>query len=303
MTDAPGAADRLTPVPCALCRGTETTLVCEKFGLPIARCTTCGLVRATPRCAPERIAARYSAEYFWGEYLPSLGVVNGQVDERFIDERYAPWVQLVASAVGPAGRLLEIGSGAGLFAKAFARAGWTVTGVEINPEGAQFARERLGVDVRSQYAEDLDVAPGTMDVVAMMDVIEHVPDPAATVATARRFLRPGGALLIQTPNLDALSRHTLGTPWAVLSTAEHLYYFTEGTLTALLTGAGFTSVTFEWTFAGFGPAETMNARYTHAPAALRARAYAAAVRVGGAALLRWVRSAHLTDQLIAVARA
>lgn len=302
MTEVTAAAI-LTPVACALCQGTDTAPVCVKFDLPIARCTTCGLVRATPRCAPERIAARYSADYFWGEYLPSLGVVNGQVDEAFIDQRYAPWVALMTSAVGARGRLLEIGSGAGLFAKAFSRAGWSVIGVEVNEAGAQFAREHLGLDVRSQYAEDLDIAAGTMDVVAMMDVIEHVPDPAATVATARRFLRPGGALLIQTPNLRALSRYALGTPWAVLSPAEHLYYFTDATLTALLTRAGFAPVSFEWAFAGFGPAETMNARYTHAPTAWRARAYAAAVQLGGAALLRWVRSAHRTDQLIAVARA
>ncbi len=247
MSDAPGAADRLTPVPCALCRGTETTLVCEKFGLPIARCTTCGLVRATPRCAPERIAARYSAEYFWGEYLPSLGVVNGQVDERFIDERYAPWVQLGASAGGPAGRLLEIGSGAGLFAKAFARAGWTVTGVEINPEGAQFARERLGVDVRSQYAEDLDVAPGTMDVVAMMDVIEHVPEPRHLLATAYRLLRTGGRLIVYTPNhrgavvVLAKVLHAIGAGVAVreIFGGNHVCFFDDRSLPAALEREGF----------------------------------------------------------------
>lgn len=300
MTDVTGP---LTPVACTLCAGTETHPVCEKFGLAIARCVTCGLVRATPRCPPEQIAARYSAEYFWGEYLPSLGVVNGVVDEHFIDARYAPWITLVSAAVGPAGRLLEIGSGAGLFAKAFARAGWSVIGVEVNPAGAGFAREQLGLDVRSLYAEDLDVPPGSQDVVAMMDVIEHVPDPAATVATALRFLRPGGILLLQTPNLNALSRYALGTPWAVLSPAEHLYYFTEDTLTRLLTKTGYRSVEFSWEFAGFGPAETMNARYTHAPDAVRARLYGAAVKAGGPVLLNMVRRARLTDQLIAIARA
>jgi 2-polyprenyl-3-methyl-5-hydroxy-6-metoxy-1,4-benzoquinol methylase len=303
MSRAKGDPEELMAVSCAHCGETRARRRWVKFDLPIAECLTCGLVRATPRCSASRIAARYSADYFWNEYLPSLGVVNGQVDYDFIDGRYAPWIALAEQHVAPRGRLLEIGTGAGLFAKAFARAGWSVVGVEVNAEGAQFARDRLGLDVRQQYAEDVDLPNGSQDVVAIMDVIEHVSDPAATVATALRFLRPGGVLLIQTPNLDAFSRTALGEPWAVLSPAEHLYYFTERTLAALVTKAGFRSVTFEWQFPGFGPTETMNARYTHAPDAVRAKAYGALVKFAGPTLLRWVRATRRTDQLIALATA
>jgi len=300
-------SEPLAEIPCALCGEHATRPRYVKFDLPIAECVTCGLVRATPRCSPERIATRYSREYFLHEYLPSLGVIDGKVDEHFIDARYAPWIQLVAAQL-PAGsaaprRLLEIGSGAGLFLKAFARQGWDTLGVEVNDDAAQFARTRLNLDVRSTYAEDLDVPPSSFDVVAMMDVIEHVPNPAETIATARRFLKPGGVLLMQTPNLDAFSRTALGAPWAVLSPAEHLYYFTEDTMTALLQKAGFAASTYVWAFPGFGPAETMNARYTHAPASWRTTAYATLVRLGGAPLLRLVRAMHRTDQLIVIARA
>lgn len=300
-------SEPLAEIPCALCGARATRPRYVKFDLPIAECVTCGLVRATPRCSPERIAARYSREYFLHEYLPSLGIIDGQVDEDFIDARYAPWLRLVAdhspSPLSAPGRLLEIGSGAGLFLKAFARQGWDVLGVEVNDDAAQFARDRLKLDVRSTYAEDLDVPPSSFDVVAMMDVIEHVPNPAETIATARRFLKPGGLLLMQTPNLDAFSRTALGEPWAVLSPAEHLYYFTEKTMTAVLQKAGFTSSSFIWSFAGFGPAETMNARYSHAPDSWRTSAYAALVRLGGAPLLRLVRALRRTDQLIVIARA
>lgn len=303
MTTRHASPPPLTDIACTLCHSADTVPVCTKFGLAIARCTGCGLPRATPRCAPERINARYSAEYFWGEYLPSLGVVDGHLDEAFIDQRYGPWVEMLSAAVGSGRQLLEIGSGAGLFAKAFARAGWRVTGVEVNEAGATFARERLGLDVRQQYAEDLDLPAGSVDAVAMMDVIEHVPDPQATLRTALRFLRPGGVLLLQTPNINALSYSALGVDWAVLSPAEHLYYFSEDTLRRLLTQVGFSGVEFVWAFAGFGPAETMNARYTHAPDAWRSRAYAAAVRMGGGALLQWAQRHHRTDQLIVLARA
>lgn len=297
------ASAPLEDIACALCGGRATRLRYLKFDLPIAECVACGLIRATPRCPPERIAARYSREYFLHEYLPSLGVIDGHVEESFIDARYGPWVTLVSDRVGPKGRILEIGTGAGLFLKAFARAGWQAVGVEVNDEAARFARERLGLNVHTGYAESLDVPPASFDVVALMDVIEHVPDPGATVATAHRLLRPGGVLLMQTPNVNALSRLALGAPWAVLSPAEHLYYFSEKTMEALLRARGFASTEFVWSFAGFGPAETMNARYTHAPTALRARAYGALVRVGGGPLMRLVRALRRTDQLIVLARA
>jgi SAM-dependent methyltransferase len=295
--------DRLTDIPCALCGGEQTRVRYVKFDLPIAECVTCHLVRATPRCPPERIAARYSADYFWKEYLPSLGVIDGHVDPGFVDARYRPWIELLATHGLAQGRLLEIGTGAGLFSKAMQRAGWETVGVEVNGDAAAFARDRLGLDVRQTYAEDVTEPPASFDVVAMMDVIEHVPDPAAVVTTARRLLKPGGLLLMQTPNLDSISRLALGSPWAVLSPAEHLYYFTESTMRALLERTGFQGVEFVWSFAGFGPAETMNARYTHAPTAWRASAYAAMVRIGGRPLLRLARVLRRTDQLIVLARA
>ena len=91
-------------------------------------------------------------------------------------------------------------------------------------------------------------------------------------------------------------------PWAVLSPAEHLYYFTESTLTRLLRAAGFDDVRFEWHFAGYGPLEAMNPHYTNAPGALRARLYEGMIRLGGGHLLAWVQARKLTDQLICLAR-
>ncbi len=294
--------DGLAIVPCAVCDGTDTRRRYRKYGLTLSECLTCGLVFASPRLPVERVMQRYSATYFWNEYLPAVGAPEGRVDLDLVDRRYAPFLAVFGPAPDAGRRMLEIGTGAGLFLKAAERAGWLVQGVEVNPDAAAFARDHLDLDVRTGTAVDVDAPDVSFDAVVMLDVIEHLFDPRDTVETAFRLLRPGGTLLIQTPNFDALSRWALGREWAVLSPMEHLYYFNESTLTRLLTRVGFSSVAFDWAFPAFGSPETMNARYTNRAGSWRSLAYASAVRAGGSRLLEWVQEGRLNDQLLSVAR-
>jgi SAM-dependent methyltransferase len=293
----------MNDVPCALCGARDTARLYTKFDWGIERCRRCGLVYANPRAPEDAILARYSADYFWNEYLPAVGAPGGRVDPGFLDQRHAPMLALIRRASPHGTRLLEVGCGAGLFLKAAARAGWEAAGLELSSEGASFARERLALDVRTERAEAMSFPPASFDVAVMFDVIEHLFDPRAVLEATRRALRPGGVLVISTPNFDALSRLALGVDWAVLSPLEHTYYYREGTLGRMLESCGFSGVTFERRFAGWGPEETMNFRYTHAPAGWRARAYGRIVRKGGTALARGVQVLGRADALLCTARA
>jgi len=108
-------------------------------------------------------------------------------------------------------------------------------------------------------APGLPVADGTADVVIMSELIEHLVDPDGAVAEARRILRPGGSLLLSTPNLAAWYnrgllalgvqpvfsevslRGVFGRPGRVV--AGHLRLFTRRALTEFLTASGFGCVT------------------------------------------------------------
>ena len=287
----------MTETPCAICEARSTTLLMVKFGLPIARCNHCGLVFANPRLPVEEIWKRYSPEYFWKEYLPALGVVNEQFDLVHFDHRYAYTLQQMALRLGKKGRLLEIGCGAGFFLKAAERNGWDASGIELSAAGSTFAVERLGLRVRREQAEHLSFPDGSFDIVAMFDVIEHVLDPRAILQAAHRGLRPGGIILISTPNLNALSRSALGLSWAVLSPGEHLYYFSEATLARLLERCGFGQIEYARRNPSLGVRETMNPAYTHAPRAWRTRGYELFVRLAGRAVYRRVQIAGRGDAL------
>jgi SAM-dependent methyltransferase len=257
-------------------------------------------VYATPRAPKEAIVARYSRDYFWNEYLPALGVVDGRYDLTRFDARYAPLLELIRAA--PGRRLLEIGSGAGFFLKAAERAGWKVTGIELSDEGSRFAREELGLNVRNKAVEVADDHIGIFDAAVMFDTIEHLFDPGGVLRSISRALVPGGLALIGTPNFRALSRLVLGTDWAVLSPIEHLYYFEERSLRRLVEASGFADVRFVRRHAAWVPQETMNFANTHAPAAARARLAALIGRVGGQALARALQGAGRQDILLCLAK-
>lgn len=101
---------------------------------------------------------------------------------------------------------LDVGCGGGLLSEAMARAGAKVTAIDLAPSLLEVARlhlleSGLAVDYRQCGVEALaDEAPGRFDVVTCMEMLEHVPDPAAIVAACARLLKPGGRLFVSTLN-------------------------------------------------------------------------------------------------------
>ena len=72
----------------------------------------------------------------------------------------------------------------------------------------------------------------------LWDVIEHTPDPARVIRTARDLIRPGGLVVVNYPDIGSWIARALGRRWPFLSSV-HLYYFTRDTMTRLLARHGF----------------------------------------------------------------
>lgn len=274
-----------------------------KQNLDISRCGNCGLVYAGPLRAKKEMAwLRYNPDYFWQDYLPAIGAPNGQYDMDIFDQRYSQYIRHL-SVFQEKSTLLEVGCGAGFFLKSAQRAGWgTVTGLEVSEAAAEFGRDHLGLDVRHSTLEDADIPADTYDVVAMFDSIEHLLDPTLTLEHAFAALRPGGAIMVTTPNFRCISRHALQGFWASLNPIEHLYYFTEKSLGEMLQKVGFTRVQAIHDCNGISPYSTMNPSHTEYPDSLRARAYKALVSTVGIPTHCLVRHLGLGDQIYMLAQ-
>ena len=143
-----------------------------------------------------------SAHRFWdvdGEFKP-LHKLN-PVRARYVQER--------CTLAG--GRVLDVGCGGGLLAESLARAQAQVLGIDLAPAMVETARlhalaSGLQIDYRVDSAEMLVGShAGRFDVLTCMEMLEHVPDPAATIAVFARLVRPGGDVFISTINRNLKS--------------------------------------------------------------------------------------------------
>jgi 2-polyprenyl-6-hydroxyphenyl methylase/3-demethylubiquinone-9 3-methyltransferase len=142
-----------------------------------------------------------AAHRFWdldGEFKP-LHKLN-PVRARYVLER--------AKLAGA--RVLDVGCGGGLLAESLAKAGADVTAIDLAPTMIETARlhaldSGLKIDYQVESAESVLERAARFDVVTCMEMLEHVPDPAATVAVLGGLVKPGGDVFISTINRNLKS--------------------------------------------------------------------------------------------------
>jgi 2-polyprenyl-3-methyl-5-hydroxy-6-metoxy-1,4-benzoquinol methylase len=139
----------------------------------------------------------------------------------------------------PGGRLLEVGCGNGEYLKRMKDLGWDVQGVEPDMEAARIARELHGVPVISGKLEEADIPDKSLDAIIMQHVLEHVPNPLTLLRQCFNLLKPGGQLIILTPNLESLGHRLFQESWVHLDPPRHFFLFSPISLEASAKRAGF----------------------------------------------------------------
>ncbi len=138
------------------------------------------------------------------------------------------------------GRLLDVGCGSGLALDRMAELGWQVEGLEPDPAAVEVARSK-GLEVRQGTLYTQHFAPEYFDVVVVNHVIEHVHDPFLLMKECYRVLRPGGRLIVITPNIKSWGQRMYKYDWRGLEAPRHLHIFTLSSLVAMFALAGFAS--------------------------------------------------------------
>ena len=136
------------------------------------------------------------------------------------------------------GRLLDVGCGSGDWLLAMRDRGWVVEGLDFDEKAVAAAQQR-GMHVRLGSLEQQQYPDNSFDAVTLSHVIEHVPDPVQTVRECLRVLKPGGRLVLFTPNSDSLSHRVFKRDWRGLEPPRHLHIFSLGSMDQLLVRTGF----------------------------------------------------------------
>ena len=147
-------------------------------------------------------------------------------------------------------RLLDIGCGCGYFLDVARDMGWAASGSDISSAAVKHAKDVLGLDVFCGKINDAEYPDNIFDVVTMWDVIEHVDHPRAIINEINRILKPGGLLVIETPNANSLIHRIAHIIYRMsfgkisyflekIYIPSHLYYFSKMTMGSMLQNSGF----------------------------------------------------------------
>jgi SAM-dependent methyltransferase len=230
----------LEPVPCALCGASEVDLVVTGVDqehdlsgtFDVVRCRSCGHAYLNPRPTPASVPGLYPDDY--GSFSASHGGSAATRAKRV----YAHVVQFGELPRRSSGRLLEVGCGTGVNLAEHRGRGWDVAGIEPSEAAASRARE-AGLDVTVGTDEAVDrLDEASVDELHALMVVEHVPDPIATLRRFRRVVRPGGRVVLSVPNFDARSRKRFGRDWYALQVPRHFHHFDRSSIERALTAAG-----------------------------------------------------------------
>ncbi len=229
---------------CLLCGGQGERLFCASDSLgttaqqfSILRCRRCGLHHLSPLPSSAEMLDFYPGHY---RAFRALRDTEPGVWQRWLHRRHWRLRCRAVRRYRDGGTLLDVGCGTGGFLNELRQdSGWQVEGVDLNAQATAYARQALGLTVHQGDLGTLDLPPQSFDVVTMWDVIEHVPDPLDTLKVIARLLKPGGVLLLNTPNARSWQARLWARWWYGWSIPRHLYIFTHHTLEQLLTRAGF----------------------------------------------------------------
>jgi SAM-dependent methyltransferase len=190
----------------------------------IVRCESCTHMQLDRFPSEEELEAAYedAASDDYVEEEAGQRASFASVLERL--ERYAP----------ERGCLLDVGCWVGFLLAEARDRGWReCVGIEPSAFASEYARERLGLDVRTEELFTADLPVGHFDAVVMGDVLEHLTRANEALDRVAELLRPGGLLTLELPDAGSRVARALGPRWwSVIPT--HIHYFTRESAATML---------------------------------------------------------------------
>ena len=228
---APGVSEFDCPV-CGELR--IHTFMWMKNNYNVYRCNSCGLGRADAR--------DFDPGSFYNEAYYSGGCADGYVDykgaENAIRREFRSTVELIRRLGPGSGKLLEVGCAYGFFLQE-AKPYYDVMGVEQAVDAVTFCRAHGLPNVHeSGELPRIIASEGPLDVIVMLDVIEHLQDVRSSIALLSRHLRKGGLFIVTTGDWNSLLARITRESWRLMTPPGHLWYFTPQTLATLFRREG-----------------------------------------------------------------
>ena len=216
-------------VACVTCQNENWKHLYHRLNWDFVRCTTCGLVRLDPIPTDDQLAEHYGKRFESGNYEPS------KATERLPTLRGV----FAEFASRKPGRLFDVGCFDGGLLDIAADAGWETWGIDYQGPAVEIAQTKHPGRIAVGPLETYTPPREDFDVVASVGLIEHLRQPDSLMRFAASALKPGGLLVVQTPDRGSLPSALLGRYWPPVAPPEHIWYFNRKNLREMLKTAGF----------------------------------------------------------------
>lgn len=231
------------PAACPACAGERLDPAFRKYEFAHVRCRDCGLVSLAETPPDAVLDALYAGAYYTQVRelfeLPRLTEQGGMTPLSAPEDILRELVEQAGEGQAT-GIWLDAGGGFGAFADYVRQhlSGWDVILNDLNPRSLAIAQDVLKLATTGASPEDLNRDGRRYDVISAISVLEHVPDPLGFVANYARLLKPGGRLVLVTPNLTPLSAMVARASSPAVTPPFHINLFNPVSLKALLDRSG-----------------------------------------------------------------
>lgn len=218
---------------CPLCGSAEQRLLWEMPPSRFVQCRRCRLVYQNPQPLSRELEARYDGAYLAYE-LENEEAFYRLMRMALDDIAFGQIEDLWRSS----GLFLDVGCATGRLLQSLGEQGWRVQGVEVCKPAAVYGRENRDVPIYTGPLETAGWEDESIAVVHSSHVIEHLADPAGFIREAYRLLKPGGYLLITTPNRGGFQARLFQSRWRSVI-HDHVVLFSRENLKRMVQEKGF----------------------------------------------------------------
>lgn len=209
---------------CPICDTTDFVLFLG--GKDLLECKKCGIVFDH--------TSSLGKKFYEHERVSSVDKKKLRARKRNVLQR----VKLCSGILEDNFKVLDIGCGEGFFLKELQRHVSEVQGLEPTIKYVEYAKNELGLNVQQGLIEDANFPPQFFDVITIFHVLEHLENPNEALMKISSWLRPGGYLVIEVPNIKSPTAVYRGLHWELII-PEHCLYFSPSALSFLLNRVGF----------------------------------------------------------------
>jgi SAM-dependent methyltransferase len=225
----------MTESTCPACHGDRFRDFPARGGLRLLRCLSCASCRLSQGGGNGN--GRLPAFHYDAEYFESWNLAPGSPAWRARAATAAMRLDTLERLGVRSGALLDVGAAGGYLVERAIRGGFDARGVEISEHAVEIASRVVPGRVHQGTLETVALEAGSLDVVTLFDVLEHLPDPEGALARLTGWLKPGGRLAVTTPDVDSLTARLMAGAWPHYK-EEHLFYPSRRGLRMLLRSAG-----------------------------------------------------------------